>query len=209
MKAFVLGLLAVFWGSSALGKTLYTFNGGGTTGNWSSANTWTTDPTGSTRVGQSVPTTGDDVVVTNSFVLKVPTQVTTSGLSITIQRGGVLDLTSTTTNAFSNTLSRLAGQGTLRIARAYFPVVTTNDFDDANTGTVEFYDWGTTANLPNPASGQYNNVRLLNTTTTAYTAQLNNNLLLTGGLTLTTTTPTSATSLVTFNLGSAATARTL
>ncbi|RZL16776.1 MAG: hypothetical protein EOO62_00230, partial [Hymenobacter sp.] len=210
MRVFVLGLLAVFWGSSAFGKTLYTFNGGGTTGNWSSANTWTTDPTGSTRVGQSVPTTGDAVVVTNSFVLKVPTQVTTSGLSITIQRGGVLDLTSTTTDAFSNTLSRLAGQGTLRIARAYFPVVTTNDFDDANTGTVEFYDWGATTTLPNPASGQYNNLRLLNTTTTAYTARLNNDLTLTGGLTLASVNTTSANPLVSFNLGrSANVSRTL
>jgi fibronectin-binding autotransporter adhesin len=206
MKVFVLGLLAVFWGSSALGKTLYTFNGGGTTGNWNSANTWTTDPTGSTRVGQSVPVAGDDVVVTNSFTVSVTSQVI-GGLKITIQRGGVLDLAMTgTTNAFSSTLSRLAGQGTLRVARAYFPAVTTNDFDDANTGTVEFYDLSGTTTLPLPSSGQYNNVRLLNTTTTAYTAQLDNDLTLNGNLSLVRTaipTGTPPPPTVTLNLGKA------
>jgi fibronectin-binding autotransporter adhesin len=119
----------------------------------------------------------------------------------------MLDLTSSAATLAQ--LSSLSGQGTLRIGAPYFPAVTTNNFDDANTGTVEFYNWGATATLPNPTSGQYNNVRLLNATTTAYTAQLDNNLTLTGSLTLTTTTPTSATPLVTFNLGKAATARIL
>lgn len=209
MKVFVLGLLAVFWSSVAVGQTLYTFNGGGTTGNWSSASTWTTDPTGSTRVASRVPTNNDNVVVTNSYVVTVNSAVAATGLKITIQRGGSLDL-QTSTTPFAQ-LSSLSGQGTLRIGAAYFPdiVAGSNNFDDANTGTVEFYNWGTTATLPNPRSGQYNNLRLLNSSTTAYTAQLDNNLTLAGNLTLTTTTPTSATPLVNFNLGKAATARTL
>ena len=212
MKVLLLGLLAVFWSGTAVGQTLYTFNGGGTTGDWSSASTWTTDPTGSTRVSPRVPATGDNVVVTNSYVVKVTNPVSATGLKITIQRGGSLDL-QTTSTPFAQ-LSSLAGQGTLRIAAPYFPDVAANNnnFDDANTGTVEFYNWGTTAALPNPRSGQYNNLRLLNSTTAAYTAQLDNSLLLTGNLTLTTTTPTTTTPLVNFNFGKSTTtptARTL
>jgi fibronectin-binding autotransporter adhesin len=187
-----------------MGQTLYTFNGGGTSGNWDDAASWTTDPTGSTSLGARVPGANDNVVVTNSFMLLLNGSVAAPGLSVTVQRGGVLDLTSAT-SGFTSTLTRLAGQGTLRIGRPYFPAVATNDFDDANTGTVEFYNWpaGPTA-LPLPASGQYNNLRLLNTTTTAYAAQLDNNLTLLGSLTLTRTNASATGSLVTFNLGKTA-----
>jgi len=193
-----------------MGQTLYTFNGGGTSGSWDDASIWTTDPTGSTSIGARVPATNDNVVVTNSFVVLLNNSVTATGLNVTVQRGGMLDLTSIT-SGFASTLTRLAGQGTLRIGRPYFPTVTTNDFDDANTGTVEFYNWpaGPTA-LPLPASGQYNNLRLLNTTATAYTTQLDNSLTLMGSLTLTRTNTTATGTLVTLNLGKTASAnRTL
>jgi fibronectin-binding autotransporter adhesin len=206
MKVFLLGLLAVFWSSEAVGQTLYTFNGGGTTGDWAKASTWTTDPTGSTRVAPRVPTTNDNVVITNSYVVQVNSAIATTGLKITIQRGGVLNLKSS--KATFATINTLAGQGTLRIGAPYFPAVTTNNFDDANTGTVEYYNWGTTAALPSTAV-QYNNLRLLNDTTTTYTAQLDMDLTLTGGLTLASTSPTATTPQVTFNLGKAATGRTL
>ncbi|MGI4973529.1 MAG: hypothetical protein ACRYGH_31675, partial [Janthinobacterium lividum] len=206
MKVFLFGLLAVFWTNLAMGQTLYTFNGGGTSGDWNTAATWTTDPTGSTSISARVPANNDNVVVTNSFVVQLASSVAATGLSVTVQQGGVLDLTSATAG-FASTLTRLAGKGTLRIARPYFPAVTTNDFDDASTGTVEFYNWpaGPTA-LPLPTSGQYGNLRLLNTTTTAYTTQLDNDLLLTGSLTLTRTNGAA----VTLNLGkTASTNRTL
>jgi len=188
-----------------MSQTLYTFNGGGTTGNWGSATTWTTDPTGSTAINQRVPTTGDNVVVTNSYVVTLSGNIasTTTGLSVTVQRGGVLDLGTYTTPA----LSSLSGQGILRIGAAYFPTVTTNNFDDPNTGTVEFYNWPSGAStLPRPASNLYNNLRLLNTTATAYVAQLDNNLTLSGSLTLTRT----SSAAVSLNLGkTASTNRTL
>ena len=189
-----------------MGQTLYTFNGGGTSGTWTDASIWTTDPTGSTSINPRVPMNGDNVVITNSFVVYVSSPVASTSLSITVQRGGVLDLT-TPTATFA-TLNSLSGQGTLRIAAPYFPVVTTNNFDDANTGTVEFYNWTTTPSiLPLPASGLYNNLRLLNTTATAYVAQLDNNLTLNGNLTLTRTNPAGP---VTLNLGqTASTNRTL
>ncbi len=174
-----------------MGQTLYTFNGGGTTGLWTDAGIWTTDPTGSTSISPRLPTSSDNVVVTNSFVVTLSSKLLAGATpaSITIQRGGVLDLTSKTFTpaapAFTGTLGRLAGQGTLRIAAPYFPAVTNNDFDDPNTGTVEFYDWTTTTSaLPLPASGMYNSLRLLNTTGTAYTAYLDGDLKVNGNMVL-------------------------
>ncbi|GAB2861311.1 hypothetical protein GCM10027044_21880 [Hymenobacter ruber] len=175
-----------------MGQTLYTFNGGGTSGDWDAAYSWTTDPTGSTSINPRVPNNNDNVVITNSFVLSVKNPVAATGLNVTVQKGGVLDLTNPTTNQLP-TLASLSGQGTLRIAGAYFPTIGTNNFDDANTGTVEFYNWPAgTATLPQPASNQYNNLRLLNTggTGTAYTAQLGSSLTLAGNLTLTRTNST-------------------
>lgn len=205
MKSLLLGLLSVLFSNFAYGQTLYTFNGGGTTGNWTDPTIWTTDPTGSTGINQRVPATGDNVVVTNSFTVLVNSAIATTGLNLTIQRGGTLDLQ--TAAASFPTLNSLAGQGTLRIGAPYFPTVTTNNFGNANTGTVEFYNWpaGPTALPP----GQYNNLRLLNTTATAYVAQLDNDLTLNGSLTLIRTNTTATAPLVSFTLGKAATARTL
>ncbi len=187
MKTPLLGLLLVLLSNFAFGQTtLYTFSGGGTEGNWNDALSWTTDPTGSTSVGPRVPQANDNLVVTNSFVLNLTDHVATTGLRLTIQRGGVLDLKTfgfQTPTATAVTLIQLAGQGTLRIARPYFPVVTTNDFDDVNTGTVEFYDWTGTQTIPTAAAA-FNNLRFLNTTGTSYTAQLSANLRLRGNLTL-------------------------
>ncbi|NML65891.1 hypothetical protein HHL22_11810 [Hymenobacter sp. RP-2-7] len=212
MKTFLIVLLSVLWGSDALGQTLYTFNGGGTTGAWTDASTWTTDPTGSTSINARVPdATYNNVVITNSFTVSVTSAITTAGLNITIQRGGTLDLTSA--SATFAPLRSLGGQGTLRIGAPYFPriPVNGNNFDDAGTGTVEFYNWSaTTATLPIPKTGQYNNLRLLNTSATAYTAQLDSTLTLAGSLTLTRTNTTATAPLISMNLGKTASAnRTL
>lgn len=203
---FVFFFLVLITFTTRAQVSYYTFNGGGTSGNWNDPTTWTTDPTGSTNVNGRVPAAGDIALVTNSFTLNLATNVTESGLTIIIQRGGALDLGATA--GFTNTLTRLAGQGTLRVGRAYFPVVTTNDFDDPNTGTVELYNWASTPDvLPQPASAMYNNLRLLNTTGTAFTAQLNTNLTINGSLTLARSTGSAT---VALNLGqTASTNRTL
>lgn len=222
MKAFLLGLLATFWSTLAMGGTLYTFNGGGTNGTWTDPSIWTTDPTGSTLINSRVPANGDAVVVTNSFVVYVSSAIATTGLDLTIQRGGVLDLQSAA--ATFATLNSLSGQGTLRIGAPYFPTITTNNFDDANTGTVEFYNWATgpTA-LPIPASGLYNNLRLLNTSTAAFGVLLDANLTVNGSFALsrtnTTTFPAGSTyatpaaaaagAAISFKMGLAAGNRTL
>ncbi|MBF9223164.1 T9SS type A sorting domain-containing protein [Hymenobacter ruricola] len=205
-KTILLFILTLAYFSAKAQVSLYTFNGGGTSGNWNNPSTWTTDPTGSTSLNGRVPTAGDIAVVTNSFSLNLTADVTTPNLTVIIQRGGSLDLGATA--GFTNPLTRLAGQGTLRVGRAYFPAVGTNDFDDANTGTVELYNWASTpGTLPQPASGQYNNLRLLNTSSTAFAAQLDANLALTGSLTLARSTGSAA---VALNLGqTAGAARTL
>ena len=190
MKAFLLGLFAIFWSTLAMGGTLYTFNGGGTNGTWTDPSIWTTDPTGSTLINSRVPANGDAVVVTNSFVVYVSSAIATTGLDLTIQRGGVLDLQSTA--ATFATINSLSGQGTLRIGAPYFPTITTNNFDDANTGTVEYYNWPVGASTLPITVTQYNNLRFLNTggAGTAFTVQLDNDLTLTGSLTLTRTNAT-------------------
>ncbi|MBO2011873.1 T9SS type A sorting domain-containing protein [Hymenobacter negativus] len=194
-KIFLLFLLTVSGFTATAQVSYYTFNGGGTSGNWNDPTAWTTDPTGSTSVNGRVPSNGDIAVVTNSFVLNLTADVSTTSLSVVIQRGGSLDLGATA--GFTSNLTRLGGQGTLRIGRAYFPVVNNNDFDDANTGTVEFYNWASpTGTLPQPASGQYNNLRLLNTSNTAFAAQFNaNSLNVMGNLTLARSTGSAAVAL--------------
>ena len=205
-----------------MGGTLYTFNGGGTNGTWTDPSIWTTDPTGSTLINSRVPANGDAVVVTNSFVVYVSSAIATTGLDLTIQRGGVLDLQSAA--ATFATLNSLSGQGTLRIAAPYFPTITTNNFDKINTGTVEFYNWATgpTA-LPIPASGLYNNLRLLNTSTAAFGVLLDANLTVNGSFALsrtnTTTFPAGSTyatpaaaatgAAISFKIGLSAASRTL
>ena len=173
-----------------MGGTLYTFNGGGTNGTWTNPSIWTTDPTGSTLINSRVPANGDAVVVTNSFVVYVSSAIATTGLDLTIQRGGVLDLQSAA--ATFATLNSLSGQGTLRIAAPYFPTVTTNNFDKVNTGTVEFYNWPAGVSTLPVTVARYNNLRFLNTggAGTAFTVQLDNDLTLTGTLTLTRTNET-------------------
>jgi fibronectin-binding autotransporter adhesin len=183
-----------------MGQTLYTFNGGGTSGKWSDASTWTTDPTGSTdtNINKRVPAAGDNVVITNSFVVNLDKAVTAANLNVTIQRGGVLNL-ATYTMAGLNTL---AGQGTLRLSSTAFPSVATNNFDDPNTGTVEYYNLPATAGpVVLPATmPTYNNLLVRNTSTTAFEVRLNQTLTVNGNLTLAQATNAAA---VTFNIGNA------
>ncbi|GAA4359518.1 hypothetical protein GCM10023185_26170 [Hymenobacter saemangeumensis] len=174
--------------------TLYTFNGGGTTGIWNDPTTWTTDPSGSTQVNPAVPISAQQVVILNGYTVQLAQNQSNNNMRITIQAGGVLDLrTFTFTNAVA--INTLSGQGTLRMSTAAFPIVTNNDFDDPGTGTVEYYDLPTNTSLPGTVS-QYNNLRVVNTTATARTATLGSTLTVQGNLTLQRT----GTGALTFNL---------
>ncbi|QIX62184.1 T9SS type A sorting domain-containing protein [Hymenobacter sp. BT18] len=199
MKQLVTLFLLLLGSTLARAATYYTFTGGGTTGNWNSAATWTTDPSGSTSVNPSnlVPGTNDAVLILNGYTVTMTANVGSSNLAVTIEKGGVLDMG---TSQFTQTLPSLSGQGTLRLASVNFPVVTTNNFDDANTGIVEYYNLVDNAVLPTPASGQYNELRLLNTLATNRNMVLNSTLTLNGALTLSRT----GTGTLSFTMGNGA-----
>ena len=152
----------------ALGATLYTYTNGGSSGAWASASTWTTDPSGVSLVGSAVPGNGDVVYILNGFTVVLGANVSTTSLTININNGGTLDL-STFTIA---TISTLSGSGTLKIKAGYFPTITTNTFISgyASGATVEYYDFAGTL----PVSINYPNLIFTNTTTTNHTINFAN-----------------------------------
>src|SRR5690606_4276493 len=123
-------------------KTLYSYQ----SGNWHTAGTWTEDPSGTTQINSVVPGTEDNVVILNGRTVTLTQNVTQTDQSITINSGGVLDLSNFTVQ----TLVSLSGSGTLRSRNvvsgspnvAYFPTVTTNDFITGSGGTVVYYQQG-------------------------------------------------------------------
>ncbi len=161
---FLLVLSLLFLWQSAGAITRYTFVGGGVTGNWNVANTWTTDPTGASLVNPGVPAASDVLNILSGFTVTLSANTPAAATQvINIASGGTLDLV---TFDITSTVSTLSGQGALRIKRNYFPTITTNNFTAAGGGTVVYYDFGVSpAAMPNIAT--YNNLRLENTTTNA------------------------------------------
>ncbi len=148
-------------------KTYYSYQ----TGNWNISSTWTSDPSGTLQIGSTLPNNNDKVVILTGRTVTLLGDVSTSNLDVTINDGGYLNLD---TRSFSNPLSALRGQGTLKLASANFPTVTTNTFINAGGGTVE-YNVATT--LP-AAQIVYNNL----TINTAGTVIQVNNITLNGNL---------------------------
>ena len=172
-------LFLLLWSGMAHAANLYTFNGGGTVGNWNASSTWTTDATGSTQVNAAVPGTNDVVTILNGYTVSLTANVPTTGLELTIQQGGVLNMSIFT----MATLKSLSGQGTLRLKSASFPGITTNNFANAGAGTVEYYDLTTGTALPATVAA-YNNLRVLNSTAAAIVVTLGSTLTVQGTFTL-------------------------
>lgn len=107
------------------------------TGNWNTASTWTSDPSGTLQIGTTVPGNGDRVIILSDRTVTLTGNITTTDLDLTIESGGILDQAS---YRFVNTLDRLNGQGTLKLASVNFPVVTSNDFIVSGGGTTEYYN---------------------------------------------------------------------
>ena len=123
------------------------------TGDWNTSGTWTLDPSGTTQVGSSLPSNDDYVVILAGRTVILPANITTTGLDITIEEGGFLDLS---TWQFTAGLLKLSGQGTLIISSGVFPTpVTTNTFINAGGGTTEYR---TSINLPSQPI--YNNLTI-------------------------------------------------
>jgi hypothetical protein len=135
-------------GSSTL-KTYYSYQ----TGSWNTPASWTLDPSGTTQIGSAVPASDDFVTILTGRTITLPGNIASTGLDITIEEGGVLDLS---TWQFTAGLSKLSGQGTLVISSGVFPTpVTTNTFINAGGGTTEYR---TSINLPSQAT--YNNLTI-------------------------------------------------
>lgn len=146
----LLKLISLFLFSSSLAHATiyYSYQ----SGNWSTANTWTTDPAGTTLLSPAVPSNSDQVVILAGKTVTLSANVATTGHSININSGGVLDLSTSTIT----TITLLEGEGTLRIAASYFPAVTTNSFITINGGTVEYYNFGAPNTLPASPTTYYN-----------------------------------------------------
>ncbi|HCI56399.1 MAG TPA: hypothetical protein DFI01_10830, partial [Bacteroidales bacterium] len=106
------------------------------TGNWDQASTWTFDPSGTTGPGTMVPGIGDKVVILSGRTVSLSGNVTTQNLDVTINSGGLLDLS---VFSFTNGLTALRGAGTLKLSSASFPSpVTTNTFVTTDGGITEY-----------------------------------------------------------------------
>jgi hypothetical protein len=156
--------------------TLYSYQ----SGDWADPNTWTIDPSGSTLLNPIVPSAGDQVIILPGR--NVYTTVSRTIGSIEIQSAAILDLGTSTGHNFGV----VSGEGTLKISAAIspaaFPVGTFTDFVAATGGTVEYYNLPATCVLP--AQATYNNLLFTNSTSTSFTAQVNNGLTINGSLSL-------------------------
>ncbi|HET6226279.1 MAG TPA: hypothetical protein VFF27_08375, partial [Bacteroidia bacterium] len=170
-------------------------------GNWTTANTWTTDPAGTTLLNPAVPTNSDQVVVLAGRTVSLTANVATTGHSININNGGILDISTYTIT----TIALLEGEGTLRIGKSYFPAVTSNTFITVNGGMVEYYNFGAPTTLPTSPTTYYH-LSLSNSTVSNYVMNLGSNLTVLGDFTVSAT----GSGTLTFGIGDdLATARTL
>ena len=142
--------------------TLYSYQ----SGDWANANTWTTDPSGSTLVNSIIPSANNQVVILPGRT--VFSTSTRNVASMQIQSGAILDLGTTTGNNFQV----CSGQGTLRIssstAAVPFPTGSFSGLLWSNGGTVEYYNLPASATLP--TIDDYHNLSITNSTATAFSA---------------------------------------
>ncbi len=156
-------------------RTFYSYQ----TGDWSTATTWTSDPSGTLQIGSTIPGYNDKVVILTSRTVTIssPT-IATQNLDITIDAGGFLNMG---TSSFTNPLLGLRGQGTLQLATANLPTVApvaNNTLVLSGGGTVEYNN---TADFTLPVlQTNYNNLTI-NTSAGIIATQFNN-LTLSGNL---------------------------
>ena len=148
-------------------RTYYSYQ----TGDWSTSSTWTTDPSGTLQLGNTVPGVNDLVTILSGRTVSLSSNIISSNIDLTINEGGYLNMAGF---SFTAGLQALRGQGTLQLASVNFPSAVTNTFVSAGGGTTEY-----NANINLPV-GQtiYNNLRI---NTTGNVIQLNN-LTLNGNL---------------------------
>ncbi len=132
-------------------KTYYSYR----SGDWHTISTWTHDPGGTTQTATDIPDDDARIIILSGRTVDLTGDVSTANLDVAIKPGGFLNLS---THQFTNVLSVLSGQGTLKLASAHFPSATDNYFITADGGTVE-YNNGTSFTLPVTQS-EYNHLVL-------------------------------------------------
>lgn len=201
-RFFRLGLLiagyVLFFAEPSRATSYYTYTSAATNGFWNVAGTWTTDPSGVSLTGSAVPGNNDVVTILNGFTVVLNANVVTTGHTITINNGGVLDL-STFTIA---TIGTLTGSGTLRLGSVNYPAITTNNFvnNSAAGATVEYYNFS--GNLP--ISVNYPNLKFTNSTSVNHVINFQNPSANSVTVFGTFTTQVSGTGLLSVNLGTQA-----
>ena len=104
-------------------------------GDWNTATTWTTDPSGTLSANPAVPDTDDRVIILNGRTVTV----TTNGISILstqINEGGTLDIGTSTGHDFGD----VRGQGFLSLESNNFPSGSFTEFVSSSGGTVKYYN---------------------------------------------------------------------
>lgn len=122
-------ILSGYWTAKEPVITYYSYQ----SGNWSSASTWTTDPSGTLWVNgsSSVPSAGDRVVILNGRTITTSTGRTVNSLEI--KKGGILDIGTSTGHNFGT----VTGEGKLILSSTTFPSGTFTSFVASGGGTVE------------------------------------------------------------------------
>ena len=146
--------------TTAVNQGYWTMGNSGTyysyqTGNWNAPTTWTSDPSGTLQIGNTIPGFNDNVVILSGRTVTLTGDVAAQCGNLSIENSAFVDMSA---YSFTNGLQSLDGQGTLRLASVNFPAIVTNTLINAGGGTVEYYN-ASSFTLP-MAQTTYNNLTI-------------------------------------------------
>ncbi|TVQ82407.1 MAG: hypothetical protein EA393_16645, partial [Bacteroidetes bacterium] len=104
-------------------------------GPWGDPDTWTTDPSGQLLIGSQVPGASDNAVILPGRTVHLEQNIDAKGINIEIRNSAILDLGE---YVFTQVVSTLKGEGTLKLATNQMPLVALNLFVQPEGGTVEY-----------------------------------------------------------------------
>lgn len=169
-------------------------------GDWNSASTWTTDPSGTTLINSAVPGVGDQVYILNGRnVTNALNNLTTA--SLTIENGASLDMGPTTGHNFGP----VSGSGLYRQSTITLPTANFTQFVASTGGTFEYYNLPAGSNVLSSSLGTYNNLLVTNTSGTSFAVVQDHSITVNGSFNLNKT----GAGTITYTLGNSATSWTL
>lgn len=114
--------------------TLYSYVSGG---DWDDADTWTTDPSGTSKLNPAVPGPDNKVVILNGIDVTISANAK-EVQGVEVREGATLEIGNTTGHLFNI----IKGTGKIRLSNPDFPSGTTlgpDGFGSSDGGIVEFY----------------------------------------------------------------------